>query len=61
MAKGYAGKVLRVDLSNGEVWTEEPSEDIYRSYVGGNGLVGCYLSNEACQTIQESHSVTYDA
>ena len=46
MAKGYAGKILRVNLTTGKIWTEEPSDAFYRRYVGGNGFVGYYLLTE---------------
>ena len=34
----YAGKILRVNLSSGEISTETLSEDTAKSYVGGIGL-----------------------
>ncbi|MBN1400084.1 MAG: aldehyde ferredoxin oxidoreductase family protein [Anaerolineae bacterium] len=43
MAKGYAGKILHVDLTQGKVWSEEPSDTFYRRYIGGSGFVGYYL------------------
>ena len=46
MAKGYNGKILRVDLSERKVWTEEPEEIIYRTYLGGVGLATQYLLKE---------------
>jgi len=46
MTKGYAGRVLRVNLSGGETWTEEPSDSFYRRYLGGAGLIGYYLLEE---------------
>jgi len=36
---GYSGKILRVNLSNGEMTTEKPSEDYYRRYLGGRGFI----------------------
>ena len=39
---GYNGKILHVDLTRGEVRSEEPPEELYRLYVGG-GLLGTYL------------------
>ncbi|HVI40329.1 MAG TPA: aldehyde ferredoxin oxidoreductase N-terminal domain-containing protein, partial [Anaerovoracaceae bacterium] len=36
MFKGYAGKLLRVNLSNNNISIEEPSEDFYRKYLGGS-------------------------
>ncbi len=46
MPYGYNGKILRVNLSSGEISTEEPEEDIYRSYFGGTSLVAYYLLRE---------------
>ena len=39
MAKrgGWAGKVLRVDLSSGRIWTEDTMEK-YKDYLGGTGI-----------------------
>jgi aldehyde:ferredoxin oxidoreductase len=37
--KGYNGKILRVNLTNGKFSIEEPSEDYYRRYVGGRGFI----------------------
>ena len=34
---GWAGKVLRVDLSYGRIWTEETFEK-YKDYLGGTGI-----------------------
>jgi aldehyde:ferredoxin oxidoreductase len=34
----YAGKILRVDLTNGKVWTEPLTEEMAKSYIGGIGL-----------------------
>ena len=46
MGKGYNGKILRVDLSERKVWTEEPEEFVYRTYLGGAGLAVQYLLRE---------------
>jgi aldehyde:ferredoxin oxidoreductase len=46
MVKGLANKILRVDLSNGRVWTEEQNELFYRRYLGGAGILGYYLLKE---------------
>jgi len=40
---GYAGRVLRVNLTDGKIGIEEPPESFYRRYLGGNGFVGYYL------------------
>ncbi|MFC1533846.1 aldehyde ferredoxin oxidoreductase family protein [Thermodesulfobacteriota bacterium] len=38
MIKGYMGKMLFVNLSNGEIKVEEPQESLYRDYIGGCGI-----------------------
>jgi len=43
---GYIGRVLRVDLSSGSIATEEPPENFYRQYFGGEGFVAYYLLRE---------------
>ncbi len=43
--KGY-GKVLRVNLTTGEIKTEEICEHIARKYLGGLGLVAYYMYKE---------------
>lgn len=46
MVPGFAGKILRVDLTSGSIETEEPEEEFYRTYLGGAGFVGYYLLKE---------------
>ena len=46
MSNGYAGKVLRVDLTSGRISTEEPGDLFYRRYLGGWGFVAYYLLKE---------------
>lgn len=41
MPFGYHGKILRVDLGKGELWTEEKDEQFFRRYMGG-GCLGAY-------------------
>jgi aldehyde:ferredoxin oxidoreductase len=41
--QGYAGKILHVDLTTGSLSIEEPSEDLYRTYMGGSALGLYYL------------------
>lgn len=43
---GYAGKILRVDLSTGKVVSEELSLDTVKKWVGGVGLGAKYLYEE---------------
>ncbi len=44
--KGVWGKVLKVDLTNGTVKTEELSENIYQYFLGGAGLAAYYMWKE---------------
>ncbi len=46
MAEGYAGKLLRVNLSTGKVSTETLDDLFYRIYMGGWSLVAYYLLRE---------------
>jgi len=43
---GATGKILRVNLSTGEISIEELTEDFYRLYPGGKALAGYFLLNE---------------
>ncbi|MDH5373790.1 MAG: aldehyde ferredoxin oxidoreductase, partial [Acidimicrobiia bacterium] len=43
MLNGYAGKILHVDLTTGSLDIEEPSEELYRTYMGGSALGLYYL------------------
>ena len=43
---GYAGRILRVDLSSGEIAVEQPGERFYRTYMGGWGIIAHYLLQE---------------
>jgi aldehyde:ferredoxin oxidoreductase len=40
---GYAGKILHVDLTTGTLEIEEPTEEFYRTYVGGSAVGLYYL------------------
>jgi len=40
------GRILRVDLTTGHMWTDEHDEGFYRSYIGGRGIVLYYLLSE---------------
>ena len=46
MPHGYTGRILRVDLSSGKLVVEEPPENFYRQYWGGEGFVGYFLLKE---------------
>jgi aldehyde:ferredoxin oxidoreductase len=43
---GYTGKILRVDLTSGQIEIEEQPESFYRRYLGGSGLIAYYLLKE---------------
>jgi len=38
MARGYAGKILFVDLSTREIKEETPPDSLYKDFIGGSGL-----------------------
>ena len=46
MLKGYMGKILRVNLTDGTITEEFPDDEILRKYLGGAGLATYYLINE---------------
>jgi len=46
MAKGYQGKILRVNLSTRKIGCETPAPEFYRRYMGGWGFVAYYLLKE---------------
>ena len=43
--KGWSGKILRIDLSEGSHWEERPNPEIYLNWIGGKGLSGFFLSD----------------
>jgi len=43
MPNGYNGKVLHVDLTNGTLTVEEPTESFYRKYLGGSAMGMHYI------------------
>src|SRR5687768_480471 len=46
MPGGYAGKILRIDLTNERVWTQELPPEELRMYLGGTGLGAKILYEE---------------
>jgi len=46
MSHGYNGKVLRVNLSEGTIVSEERDDTFFRRYLGGRGVVGHTLLKE---------------
>ncbi|RPI86320.1 MAG: aldehyde ferredoxin oxidoreductase [Chloroflexi bacterium] len=49
---GTTGKILRVNLSTGELAIEELEEDFYRLYPGGKALAGYFLLNEMSPNVK---------
>ena len=43
MANGYAGKILHVNLTQGTLVDEVPTEDFYRKYMGGSAMGLYYI------------------
>jgi aldehyde:ferredoxin oxidoreductase len=46
IANGYAGKILRVNLTNNNITIEEIGESFCRKYLGGAGFIAYYLLKE---------------
>ena len=44
---GYMNRILRVDLTSGQIWDEPLNEDYARQFVGGSGLGARYLADMA--------------
>ena len=42
----YSGKILRVNLSSGEIWVDEQPDFFYRKWIGGRGVILYYLMKE---------------
>jgi len=47
MANGYWNRVLRVDLSSGNIRVDEVSEDVWKLSIGGAGYGAMVLLEEA--------------
>jgi len=43
---GYMGKILRVDLRNGEIKEEELEEEVAKKFIGGSGLAAKIIYDE---------------
>ena len=46
MPNGFNGKILRVDLSTKAIKVEKYPESFYRTYCGGEGIIGYFLLKE---------------
>lgn len=42
----YAGQILRVNLSTGDLWAAKPADDFYRKYIGGRNFILHYLLSD---------------
>ena len=49
---GYAGQILRVDLTTERIWTEPIDEVTAKMYIGGSGLGAKILYEEVPPTAQ---------
>jgi aldehyde:ferredoxin oxidoreductase len=52
---GYAGKILRVDLTAERIWTQALSPEDYRAYVGGVGIGAKILYEEVPADVHWDH------
>jgi aldehyde:ferredoxin oxidoreductase len=43
MLYGYAGKILHVDLTKGKISSEQPTEEFYKTYIGGSAMGTYYV------------------
>ncbi|MFW6381814.1 MAG: aldehyde ferredoxin oxidoreductase N-terminal domain-containing protein, partial [Bacillota bacterium] len=44
--KGYQGKILRIDLDQGQVTEEKLDQELARKYIGARGLASKYFDRE---------------
>lgn len=44
---GWWGRILRIDLSAGQWTVEHPDMGVYARWIGGRGLAGSYLWDQA--------------
>ena len=52
---GYAGKILRVDLTNERIWTQPWTPEMCRTYLGGVGLGAKILWEEVPPEVHWDH------
>ncbi len=43
MLYGYTGQILHVDLTRGKLSTEQPTEEFYKTYIGGSAMGTYYV------------------
>jgi aldehyde:ferredoxin oxidoreductase len=64
MPNGYWGRILRVNLTTGEVSVDEHDAKFYRTYLGGRGIVAHYLLKEVppeCDPLGEENILVFAA
>lgn len=52
----YAGQILRINLSSGEIWVDEPEESFYRKFIGGRNVILYYLLSESRADVDPFHA-----
>ncbi len=55
MPGGYAGKILRVDMTHNRTWTDEFTPEMRRTYLGGVGLGSKILWEEVPAEVTWDH------
>ena len=55
VVSGYAGKIVRVDLTTGRIWTQALTPQEYREYLGGVGLGAKILYEEVPPDVHWDH------
>jgi len=61
MAKGFNGKILRVDLGSGKTGKQDFEPEFYRTYLGGGAVGAYFLLKEApagCDPLSEHNVLT---
>jgi aldehyde:ferredoxin oxidoreductase len=51
---GYMGRILRVNMSTGEIGEEAPDENVLQQFIGGSGLGIRYIYNEVLPGVEWS-------
>src|SRR5205085_5114554 len=46
MANGFWDRILRVDLTTGKIWEDNPGEAFFRKNIGGRSMIAHYLLSE---------------
>lgn len=54
MAKGYCGKILRIDLDTKTIETVEIDEALMRKYMGGKGLIAHYMNRRLEESVKDA-------